>query len=430
MRCVRWSSLLLLVNSIAGAQTGLPPEVLLLSRIKRNVADTLNRLPSYACLENIDRLVRESPRKAMHGLDALRLEVVVNDGQELFSWPDDQSAFGDALAIPGLSSTGQFFSTAKGIFTGGSAAIKYHGEETLQGVRAARYDYTLSLLFSSYEMTVNGRHATVASSGSFWADPSTAELLRITQQADDIPPDLDTLSATDTIDYSRLLLGGKPFLFPQTAVVTLVRAKGAESRNRIEFTHCREYRVESHLSTGGIDAAPVPATVEFQIPPGLVFPVSLSDAIDLTQVRVGDQIRGVLDRNVAYHGGAIAPKGALLTGRVRILVRNHERNASFMTLGCEFTDLWFTDSSGVRHHAPFYAFPRGITPLPGVTQQISNVNSRRIDALGLSTESIRTESLTPLGLPGVGTFFVENGRTVLPKGFGIDWISARFPHGR
>jgi hypothetical protein len=73
------------------------------------VADTLNRLPSYAFLENIDRLVRDSRRKSIHGLGAIRLEVVVNNGRELFSWPDDQSAFGDALAIPGLSSTGEFF---------------------------------------------------------------------------------------------------------------------------------------------------------------------------------------------------------------------------------------------------------------------------------------------------------------------------------
>jgi hypothetical protein len=89
------------------------------------------------------------------------------------------------------------------------------------------------MLFSIYEITVNGHYAKVASSGSFWADPATAELLRLSEQADDIPPDLDTLSVTSTIDYSRLLLGSKPFLFPQTAVLTLVRASGAESRNRI-----------------------------------------------------------------------------------------------------------------------------------------------------------------------------------------------------
>jgi hypothetical protein len=38
--------------------------------------------------------------------------------------------------------------------------------------------------------------------------------------------------------------------------------------------------------------------------------------------------------------------------------------------------------------------------------------------LGLSIESARTESLAPPALPGVGTFFVESGRTIVPKGFG------------
>lgn len=179
------------------------------------MADTLNGLPSYACLENVDRLVRESPRKAIHGLDALRLEVVVINGRELFSWPDDQSTFGDALAIPGLSSTGEFFSAAKAIFdVGSTAVIKYRGEETLLGVRAAHYDFTLSPLFSRNEMTVHGHHAVVGASGSFWANAANAELLRLTEQSDDIPPELDTRSATSLIDYSPLLLGGELFLFP------------------------------------------------------------------------------------------------------------------------------------------------------------------------------------------------------------------------
>lgn len=112
--------------------------------------------------------------------------------------------------------------------------------------------------------------------------------------------------------------------------------------------------------------------------------MSLSDAIDLTQVRVGEQIRGVLDRNAAYRDGAIAPKGAVLTGRVRILVHNHLQEASFITIGCEFTDLSFTDNAGACHHAPFYAFLRGISPLPGITRQISNPHFRRDYGLGLS----------------------------------------------
>jgi hypothetical protein len=121
----------------------------------------------------------------------------------------------------------------------------------------------------------------------------------------------------------------------------------------------------------------------------------------------------------------------VLTGRVRILVHNHELGKSFITIGCEFTDLSFTDNSGARHHAPFYAFLRGITRLPDVTQEIFKMHSRRDLGLDLyGVETTQTTSFTPPALPGVGTFFVEEGRTLLPKGFGIDWVSVRFPHSR
>ncbi len=442
MKLPRWSWLFPLWTVLAGSQTvtesGLPPEVLLLARIKRHMVDTLDRLPAYACLENVDRLVRESPKKPIHGLDALRLEIIVIHGKELFSWPGDESTFSDAMPIPGLNSTGEFFALADAIFArDSSAVIKYRGEETLAGARAARYDYTLSSLFFHNELSVDGREATVGSGGSFWADPATAGLLRLIEQVQDIPPDLDTLAVTTTIDYTRLLLAGKPFLFPQTSVVTLVRASGAESQNRIEFTQCREYRVESHLSSADVGVAPTPApipaptTIEFQIPPDVDFPVSLSDAIELTHVRVGDPIRGVLDSNITHKREAIAPKGALLTGRVRMLTHNHEEGESFLTIGCEFTDLSFTDSSGARHHAPFYAFLRDFSTLPGVSRQITHTNVQQEYGIGFSlAEHDETESVTPPVLPGVATFFVEDGRASLPKGFVIDWVSARFPHNR
>src|SRR6185312_14028242 len=155
----------------AAAQPSLPPEVLLLSRIRRGVAETLSRLPSYACLENVNRLARKSHSKRFRPTDTLRLEVIASGERELFSWPDSQfSNAADTLVPVGLTTSGEFYSSAKSVFLAGPA---------LNGVRAARYDYRVSQAFSGYRLDIGGRRAIVGFSGSFWADPTNAELLRL-----------------------------------------------------------------------------------------------------------------------------------------------------------------------------------------------------------------------------------------------------------
>jgi hypothetical protein len=414
------------------AQFGLPPGVLLLSRIKRNMQQTLDRLPAYACLENVDRLIRDSPNKPIHALDAVRLEVVAMGDKELFAWPDDQSTFRDDIALPGFNSSGEFFSTARAVFARQSQAIiHYRGREMFGGIRAARYDFTISSSFFRWTLNIDGRPALVDTSGTFWADAASADLLRLESWPSHIPSELGLSSLVSVIDYNRLLLSGLSFLFPFSAVVTMARANGSELQNQIQFTHCREFKSESHLVSGDAvqAAAPPPQTVEFQIPPGLSFPVTLAAPVDLTQARVGDPIQGSLDGDVKDKHEVVAPKGARLFGRVRVLEQGAGPAGAYLIAGFEFTDLEFTDSSGFRHHAPYYAFFRDCTNLPGVTQEIAKT-SEEIWATGNSgwSEMGQTEKILPPVLPGVAVLFVANGRRALPKGFQFNWESARFPH--
>src|SRR6185437_8719313 len=220
---MRGAVVLALFCSLAAAQSSLPPEVLLLSRIRRGVAETLSRLPSYACLENVNRLARKSQSKRFRPTDTLRLEVIASGERELFSWPDSQfSNAADTLVPVGLTTSGEFYSSAKAVFLAGPAVIKYHGSEFLNGVRAARYDYRVSQAFSGYRLDIGGRRAIVGFSGSFWADPTNPELLRLSEAADNIPLALTTRRLVTMIAYSRVMIGGKPVGEPQSGCVELI----------------------------------------------------------------------------------------------------------------------------------------------------------------------------------------------------------------
>ncbi|HXF25894.1 MAG TPA: hypothetical protein VN610_01405 [Bryobacteraceae bacterium] len=428
---MRRAAVLALFCCFAAAQSSLPPEVLLLSRIRRGVAETLSRLPSYACLENVNRLARKSHSKRFRPTDTLRLEVIASGERELFSWPDSQfSNAADTLVPVGLTTSGEFYSSAKAVFLAGPAVIKYHGSEFLNGVRAARYDYRVSQAFSGYRLDIGGRRAIVGFSGSFWADPTNAELLRLSESADNIPLDLHTRSIVTMIDYSRVLLGGKPVRFPESARVDLIDDSGFEDQNLVEFTHCREYQAESNIDFNA--AAPTLATdlraaspVEFQVPPGLTFDVHLHNVVNFASSRIGDPVTAIIENDINSRKHLLAPRGAALTGRLRLLTRSLDP-ASPLIVGLEFTDIDFTDASGIRHHAPFYALLTGISPLPGISREISDSKTFRQDLLNLGfMETRNSGALDPPALPGVGTFFAEPPATSLPKGFAMSWVTVR-----
>src|SRR6185437_16560269 len=91
-------------------------------------------------------------------------------------------------------------------------------------------------------------------------------------------------------------------------------------------------------------------------------------------------IAAVIENDVSSRKHLLAPKGASLTGRLRLLTRSLD-SASPLVIGLEFTDINFTDPSGLRHHAPFYALLTGISPLPGISREISDSKTFRQDLL-------------------------------------------------
>src|SRR5438445_498169 len=55
----------------------LPPDVLLLARIKVHMLDTLARQPDYTCLETVERSRRDGYTRKYRLEDTLRLEVAL-----------------------------------------------------------------------------------------------------------------------------------------------------------------------------------------------------------------------------------------------------------------------------------------------------------------------------------------------------------------
>jgi hypothetical protein len=394
------------LSVLATAQSSLPPEVLLLSRIRRHTKDDLSHLPNFTCLETIERSTRNSPMKPFDVKDVVQVEVAHVGERELFAWPGASNFENRPLAEmigTGMTSNGEYSTHARSLFLGESAVIHYAGEEELGGHRAARYDYEISPMFAGYVVNTNGRRGSVGVRGAFWADNTTFDLLRLTVEGTDIPDQLGVRALLIEIEYGRLRIGPGDFLLPQSSSAWMGAVSGVESRNRIEFTHCRQYATESVLSfdeppAAGVQPGPPGGQIsEFTLPPGLIVSLRLEAPIHISSAKVGDSVTAVLSSDVKQNGRLLAPKGAIVSGRLRLL---RKQPGGSHLVGLEFTDLAFENK-----HSRFLA-------------KLVLVDSRFPRAMP------RME--LPPELPGVGTFFAPIGVAQLPKGMLMEWKMVGF----
>jgi hypothetical protein len=246
--------------------------------------------------------------------------------------------------------------------------------------------------------------------GSYWVDPETLDLLWLEVDADDIPPNLRLASATQTIDYARTRIGMRDVILPQSAKMRIVRLDGRESRNIVEFTHCRSFRAESTLSFDAetplsasvLPAAGSPKPETEPVPEGLVAPLELWEPITDEQT-VGGPISAHVAADVTQKGKVVLARGAAVRGRIRRL----ERQEGYYVVGLEFTDVETRTGT-----ARFYANLQDIDPR---FKQILTTTTRG------PRRQLITETTWSPHLPGVVSFFVKGPRLVVPKGFKTVW---------
>lgn len=248
---MRWAIGVCLLAEACLAQTELPPGVLLLSRIRQRMVEHLARMPDYTCLETIERSTRPRSSRPYQPVDTVRLEVAHVGGKELYSRPGaEKFEESDVAKIvgAGMTASGDFALHLRAVFIGSIPAFSYRGEEHVEERRVVRYDYSIPQNLSGYRLRFAGREAIVGSSGSFWAEAETLEVVRLEVRAEDIPPQLPILSAVTRIDYGRVRIGASEVMLPQRAELLMTEWLGRQSLNRTEFTQCRQYVGESVVS--------------------------------------------------------------------------------------------------------------------------------------------------------------------------------------
>jgi hypothetical protein len=434
--------LLLAVNppGLSAQDVELPPGVLLLSKIKRQVKQELDHLPEYTCLQTVERSATPGAAKRATGkyrlepIDTLRLEVLYSDGKEWFASPgarNFQEKNPGAFIAGGLIGDGIFASYLHTIFVSETALVTFRGEDTVSRDRgwakAVKYDFRVPGMSSGWKVTVGGSTAIVGSKGSFWADPETLDVLRVEIHADEIPPQLRSEEIAILLNYGRMRIGDADIMLPQSAQLRMVESSGAESLDEFDFTHCHSYQAESSISfdtgDGGAakpiapqsTAAAAPAEISSALPGGMTVPITLVTAVG-SDSTVGTRLDGRISSDALFKGKVVIPAGSLVHGRIRRL-EHYSEAGGYFAVGLEFTEVE-TPGALLR----FYADLQSATGASDLAWTISDQSPVRApQGWQPGIETIRLPNL-----PGVGSFFIRGSKFSLPAGFKMQWKTREF----
>jgi hypothetical protein len=235
----------LVLATMVSAQSELPKDVIQLAQIRREIGKSISTLDNYTCVETIDRATRKNTRRNFQHVDTVTAEVTVVHNREIYSRPGTNGL--DDLYVSGLISTGGFADALKNVFLNNVSTIWFHGVEQILSRRAMCWGYRIPYNLSGWDVQIDGRTGRVSESGSFWADPDTLDLLRLEISAQDIPPDLGATAITERLDYARVRVRSHDLLLPKSVETSVIKFNGAESRNRMEFSHCREFDADAEI---------------------------------------------------------------------------------------------------------------------------------------------------------------------------------------
>ncbi len=285
-----------MVGCVVLAQT---PEQI--AKIKSTVEENLDRLPNYTCTETIQRSERpmiEGQRKLMMS-ETVRLEVAFVDGSELFGWPGaakiDESDVGKM--IDGYIGNGYFALFSQNVFSTPSATYQYVNNAELDGKPAVRYDYRVPQSSGAYVIRGEAGRAAVGFHGSFWVNPGTLDLIRITAIVDDPPQVLGISSTSSVLDFERKPIGTSIFVLPRAAQLLVVDTEGMERENRLSFAACHQFVGESVLKFDVPASEPAAAAAKatlarIALPDDFTVDFNLDTPIEWGSAAGGDPVHG------------------------------------------------------------------------------------------------------------------------------------------
>ncbi len=149
-----------------------------------------------------------------------------------------------------LSTSGEFGAVLVRIFDSDSEAkFDWKGWQELEGKRLASFAFSVAKENSTLQLSSFGVSAVVAYQGAVWVDQASGHVLKIVEEALDIPEELLMEQINRVVQYGNVEISGKTYVLPVRAEIVDTTREDRQ-RNVIDFNNYRKFEAESTLTFG------------------------------------------------------------------------------------------------------------------------------------------------------------------------------------
>jgi hypothetical protein len=184
-------------------------------------------------------------------IDVVTAEVSVVDGEEQYK---NIAVNGRPTSGPvqntGAWSTGEFVTTLQDILSPATNAVfARRGNGKVANRPAYVYDMKVEQPNSHWAIVANNKPPyRPAYKGSVWIDKETGRVLRIEQEAVNLPRNFDYDKAESTIEYGFVMIDGRSYLLPiESQNMACFTGSGNCVRNVINFRNYRKFGSDSNI---------------------------------------------------------------------------------------------------------------------------------------------------------------------------------------
>jgi len=228
-------------------------------------------LPDFICLEKISRYTQGDRDSTPRLNDVLTARLTFFNQKEEYKLltQNGRPVSGVSYAsMAGPFSVGDFGSMMRQLFDPAShATFDWKKWTMLRGRRTHVFSYRMPPGASNFTIEFSGeqseqkgnlQHAQVGRRGSVFVDDQFQTIVRIVQEAVNIPPSFPISHAEETLDYGFIKIGDREFFLPLTAILEM-RSHDGLTRNVKEFQSYQKFSADAVMkfdSTGLPPAQP------------------------------------------------------------------------------------------------------------------------------------------------------------------------------
>jgi len=223
----------------------------LIERVREHALSYAKNLPNFLCTQVTRRYYDPTGLEFWRMEDTLTTRLSFFEQKETYKLVMINNHVTDLAyeSLGGATSTGEFGSMMQQIFEKESdASFQWQRWATLRGKRAHVYSYRIAQPNSHWRINYERKQEVVVGyAGLIYIDRDTEGILKVTLEAENIPPSFPIGQATTALDYDYTKIAEQEFLLPLKADVRMRQDK-LLTKNLVEFHLYRKFGADTSIT--------------------------------------------------------------------------------------------------------------------------------------------------------------------------------------